>query len=159
MGSEPTPAPDEYEHRVDPGALALATVAGAVAFIFGGVEWDILACVIGSLLLVILLAHHRPAPTVRTPRSYFLRAAFGATTGLALCIVMAPAIQFGIIEPYYPQYDDEGFLDSGAYLTTEVIFVLWPFIALILAVLEPRIARWLDRAPRRHRESDTSADH
>jgi hypothetical protein len=157
MGSEPAAAPGDYEQRVDPGALALATVAGAVAFIFGGADWDILACVIGSLLLVILMAHHRAAPAVHTPRSYFLRGAFGATTGLALCITVAPAIQFGIIEPYFPQYDEEGFRDSGAYLTTEVISVLWPFLALLLAMFEPRIARWLDRTPRRRRAPGTGA--
>ena len=142
----------DYEQRVDPGALALATVAGAVAFIFGGGDWDALACVIGTMLVVILLAHHRAAPAVHTPRSYFLRAAFGATTALALCIGIAPAIQFGVIEPYYPQYDEEGYLDSGAYVTTQVISVLWPIFAILLAVAEPKIARWLDRRPRGARQ-------
>lgn len=157
MGPEPSPdprsAPGDYEQRVDPGALALATVAGAIAFIFGDGDWDVLACVVGVLLLIILLAHHRAAPVVRSPRAYLLRGAFGATVGLALCIAIAPVIQFGIIEPYYPQYDDEGYRDSGAYVTTEVIGVLWPIVLLILAALEPKIARWLDRAPRRRRQA------
>jgi hypothetical protein len=153
MNSEPSIAPGDYEQRVDPGALALATVAGAVAFIFGGGDWDALACVIGTMLLVILMAHHRAAPTTHTPRSYFLRAAFGATTGLAFCIGIAPAIQFGIIEPYYPSFDEEGYQVDGAYHTTVAISVLWPFVALLIAVLEPKIARWLDRSPRRARQS------
>jgi hypothetical protein len=152
MGAESSPdsgtAPGDYEQRVDPGALALATVAGAIAFIFGGGDWDVLACVVGTLLLIILLAHHRAAPTVRSPRAYLLRGAFGATTGLALCIAVAPAIQFGIIEPYFPQYDAEGYPDSGAWETTVVISVVWPVVVLALAALEPRIARWLDRTPR-----------
>lgn len=153
MGTEPQAAPGDFEQRVDPGALALATVAGAVAFIFGGGDWDALACVIGTMLLVILMAHHRAAPVVHTPRSYFLRAAFGATSGLAFCIAIAPAIQFGIIEPYYPTLDEEGFHIDGAYNTTLVIAVLWPFVAFLLALLEPRIATWLDRAPRRERRA------
>jgi hypothetical protein len=149
MNSDDGAAPGVYEQRVDPGALALATVAGAVAFIFGGGDWDALACVVGGMLLIILMAHHRAAPAVHSPRSYFLRAAFGATTGLAFCIAVAPAIQFGIVEPYYPEYDEDGYLTGGAYTTTVVISVLWVFVALLLAVLEPRIARWLDRPPRR----------
>ncbi len=81
---EPLTATASYEQpRVDPGALALATVAGAVAFILGPGEWDVLAVVIGLMLLLILLGHHRAAPPSRTPRAYLLRAAFGATTGLA----------------------------------------------------------------------------
>jgi hypothetical protein len=154
MSSEDPAAHGDYEQRVDPGALALATVAGAFAFIYGGGDgdWDALSCVIGSMLVVILFAHHRAAPTVHTPRSYFLRAAFGATTGLALCIGIAPVIQFGIIEPFFPRYDEEGYLDSGAYITTMVLVVLWPIFALLFAVFEPKIARWLDRKPRRSRQ-------
>ena len=59
--------PTGYDRpRVDPGALALATVAGAVAFILGPGEWDLLAVVVGLMLLFILLAHHLAAPTERT---------------------------------------------------------------------------------------------
>lgn len=83
--------------RVDPGALALATVAGAVAFILGPGEWDVLAVVAGVMLLCIPLAHHIAAPAALTPRSLLLRAAFGATTGLALCIAAAPAIQHLVV--------------------------------------------------------------
>lgn len=131
--------------RVDPGALALATVAGAVAFIFGGGDWDVLAVVIGLMLLMILLAHHHAAPARRTPRAFFLRAAFGATTGLAFCIAVAPAIQFGIVAPYFHTEDEEGFSDD-AWNTTLLMAALWIVVAVLLAVLEPRIARWLDRA-------------
>ncbi|MET0897104.1 MAG: hypothetical protein ABWY45_04235 [Mycobacterium sp.] len=151
MAADPNTESGDYEQRVDPGALALATVAGAVAFIFGGGDWDALACVVGSMLIVILMAHHRAAPTTRSPRAYFLRAAFGATTGLAICIAIAPAIQFGVVEPYFPTFDEDGYLVDGAYHTTVVISVLWVFVAALLAVAEPRIARWLDRPARRER--------
>lgn len=140
----------ELQQRVDPGALALATVGGAVAFIFAGDDWDVLAVVIGLLLLVILLAHHRPAPAVRTPRSLLLRGAFGATTGLAFCIAVAPAIQFGIISPFFHTEDDEGY-SFDAWNTTVALAVLWFVVAIVLAVCEPRLARWLDR-PRRSGE-------
>ncbi|MGU3501529.1 hypothetical protein [Mycobacterium sp. C31M] len=142
-GDTPALRPHDPQ-RVDPGALALATVAGAVAFIFGDGDWDILAIVIGTMLLLILLAHHHPAPTVRTPRALLLRGAFGATTGLALCIAIAPAIQYGIIRPYFHIEYDDGWTPD-AWHTTVVIGALWPIIALLLAVFEPRIARWLDR--------------
>jgi hypothetical protein len=131
--------------RVDPGALALATVAGAVAFIFGGGDWDVLAVVIGLMLLMILLAHHHAAPATRTPRAFLLRGAFGATTGLAFCIAMAPAIQFGIVRPFFHTEDDEGFSDD-AWNTTLILAAAWLVVAVLLAVFEPRIARWLDRA-------------
>jgi hypothetical protein len=134
----------DEQPRVDPGALALATVAGAVAFIFGGGDWDVLAVVIGLMLLTILLAHHHAAPATRTPRSLLLRGAFGATTGLALCIAIAPAIQFGIIGPLFHLEDDEGY-SQDAWHTTVVLSVLWFVFATALAVLEPRLARWLDR--------------
>ncbi|KUI27492.1 hypothetical protein AU195_19930 [Mycobacterium sp. IS-1496] len=134
----------ELQQRVDPGALALATVGGAVAFIFAGDDWDVLAVVIGLLLLIILLAHHRPAPTVRTPRAMLLRGAFGATTGLAFCIAVAPAIQFGIIGPFFHSEDDDGY-SFDAWNTTVALSVLWFAVAVLLAVVEPRLARWLDR--------------
>jgi hypothetical protein len=144
MAADDQDAPDHLQ-RSDPGALALATVAGAVAFIFGGGDWDALAVLIGLMLLLILLAHHHAAPPVRTPRSLLLRGAFGATAGLAFCIAVAPAIQFGIIDPYFHMEDDEGF-SPDAYHTTLVMAALWVVVALLLAVCEPRIARWLDRA-------------
>lgn len=59
MGADPELPTDFEKPRVDPGALALATVAGAVAFILGPGEWDLLAVVIGLMLVFILLAHHR----------------------------------------------------------------------------------------------------
>ena len=132
------------QHRVDPGALALATVGGAVAFIFAGEDWDVLAIVIGLMLLLILLAHHHPAPTGRTPRAWLLRGAFGATTGLAFSIAVAPAIQFGIIGPYFHSEDDEGY-SFDAWHTTVALSVVWLAATVLLAVFEPRIARWLDR--------------
>jgi len=140
--------PNEHHQRVDPGALALATVAGAVAFIFGGGDWDLLAVVIGLMLLMILLAHHRPAPTARTPRALLLRGAFGATTGLAFCIAVAPAIQFGIVGPYFHSEDIEGY-SMDAWNTTVVLALLWFVVAALLAVFEPRVAGWLDRPRRR----------
>lgn len=146
------PATAEHHHRVDPGALALATVAGAVAFIFGGGDWDALAVVVGVMLLLILLAHHRAAPAALTPRALFLRGAFGATTGLAICIAVAPAIQFGIVGPFFHREDVDGY-SLDAWHTTVVLSVLWFGVALLLAVLEPRIAQWLDR-PRQRRGTD-----
>jgi hypothetical protein len=132
------------QHRVDPGALALATVGGAVAFIFAGDDWDILAVVIGLMLLLILLAHHHAAPTTRSPRSYLLRGAFGATTGLAFSIAVAPAIQFGIITPFFHSEDDDGY-SFDSWNTTVALSAVWLVAAVVLAVFEPRIARWLDR--------------
>ncbi|CAM3702773.1 hypothetical protein H7J08_30150 [Mycobacterium frederiksbergense] len=132
------------QHRVDPGALALATVGGAVAFIFAGEDWDILAVVIGLMLLLILLAHHHAAPTDGSPRSYLLRGAFGATTGLAFSIAVAPAIEYGIITPFFHTEDDEGF-SMDPWNTTVALSGVWLVSAILLAVFEPRIARWLDR--------------
>jgi len=137
--------PTEYEHpRVDPGALALATVAGAVAFILGPGEWDTLAVVIGVMLLLILLAHHCAAPSALTPRSLLLRGAFGATTGLALCMAVAPAIQHLIIARWFHHQEEDGF-SLDAWHTTMVLTVLWFVVMVALALLEPRISRWLDR--------------
>ena len=147
-----TPPPATFEQpRVDPGALALATVAGAVAFIFGPGEWDLLAVVIGLMLLLILLAHHRAAPLAHTPRAVLLRGAFGATTGLAFCIAVAPVIQHLIIRPYFHHEDFDGYenFSLDAWHTTVVLSVLWFVTAAVLAVFEPRLARWLDRPHRR----------
>ncbi|ANI40409.1 hypothetical protein [Mycolicibacterium vaccae] len=140
--------------RVDPGALALATVAGAVAFILGPGEWDLLAVVVGVMLLCILLAHHIAAPAARTPRSLLLRGAFGATTGLAFCIATAPAIQHFVVTPYFHSETDDGFSDD-AWHTTVVLAVMWFFVATLITVWEPRIARWLD-TPRRRSATDQS---
>ncbi|WNG85449.1 hypothetical protein C6A87_015930 [Mycobacterium sp. ITM-2016-00317] len=137
---------------MDPGALALATVAGAVAFILGPGEWDLLAVVVGVMLMSILLAHHIAAPATRTPRALLLRAAFGATTGLAFCIATAPAIQYFIVTPYFHAENDEG-LSDDAWHTTIVLSVMWFFVAALIAILEPRIAKWLD-TPRRRTSAD-----
>jgi hypothetical protein len=53
-----------------------------------------------------------------------LRGAFGATTGLAFCIAVAPAIQFGIIGPFFHIEDDEGW-SSDAWPTTLALSALW----------------------------------
>ncbi len=153
---EDAPAPHDPT-RVDPGALALATVAGAVAFIFGGDDWDVLAVVIGLMLLMILLAHHHAAPAHRTPRAVFLRAAFGATVGLAFCIAVAPAIQFGIVAPFFHAEDDDGF-SPDAWHTTLILSGLWLVVAVLLAIAEPKIARWLDR-PRRTAREQSGPSH
>ena len=148
------PPESEVERpRVDPGALALATVAGAVAFILGPGEWDALAVVIGSMLLLILLAHHHAAPATLTARSLLLRGAFGATTGLAFCIAIAPGIQHLIVAPFFHVEDDEGY-SLDAWHTTGAISVLWAFIAVTLTVLEPRIASLLDKPWRGRRKDD-----
>lgn len=148
---EPVTPPAHFEQpRVDPGALALATVAGAVAFILGPGEWDVLAVVIGLMLLLILLAHHVAAPTMHTPRALLLRGAFGATTGLAFCIAVAPAIQHLIVTPFFHREDYEGY-SLDAWHTTIALSVLWFAAATLIAVFEPRLARWLDRPDRRPR--------
>lgn len=145
MTAEDEGAPTLHvRHRVDPGALALATVGGAVAFIFAGDDWDVLAVVIGLMLLLILLAHHHAAPTARTPRAFLLRGAFGATTGLAFSIAVAPLIEYGIITPFFHAEDDEGY-SMDAWNTTVALSAVWVVSAVLLAVGEPRIARWLDR--------------
>jgi hypothetical protein len=152
---EPGQQPTGYDHpRVDPGALALATVAGAVVFILGPGEWDVLAVVIGLMLVLILSAHHRAAPTSGTPREYLLRGAFGATLGLAICIAVAPVIQHGIVGPFYHVEEDDGY-SLDAWHTTVVLSILWVITATLIAVFEPRIAGWLDR-PRRARQADSS---
>lgn len=106
------------------------------------------------MLLFILLAHHLAAPAERTPRAYLLRAAFGATTGLAFCIAVAPAIQYLIVTPFFHVESDEGFSED-AWHTTLALSVLWFLCAGVLATLEPRIARWLDRP----RQKGSSPDH
>ena len=145
---QPEPAQTAAQQpRVDPGALALATVAGAVAFIFGDGEWDVLAVVVGLMLLLILLAHHQAAPSGRTPRSMLLRGAFGATTGLAFCIAIAPAIQHFVVTPFFHRDDEEGF-SIDPWNTTVTLSVLWFVFTVALACFEPQIARWLDRSGR-----------
>jgi hypothetical protein len=154
---EPGQPSTGYDHpRVDPGALALATVGGAVAFIFGPGEWDALAVVIGLMLLLILSAHHRAAPTSGTPREYLLRAAFGATLGLALCIAVAPIVQHAIIGPFFHVEEDDGY-SLDAWHTTVVISILWFVAATMIAVFEPRIAGWLDRPGRRTRREEAQS--
>lgn len=61
-----------------------------------------------------------------------------------MCIAVAPAIQFGIVSPFFHTEDEEGW-SQDAWHTTVVLAVLWFVVAVLLAVFEPRIARWLDR--------------
>jgi hypothetical protein len=155
---EPVTPPTPYEQpRVDPGALALATVAGAVAFIVGPGEWDVLALVIGLMLLLILLAHHVAAPPTHSPRALLLRGAFGATTGLAFCIAIAPAIQHLIVAKFFHHEEEDGF-SLDAWHTTNALVVLWFIAATVIAVNEPRLARWLDRPRRAYRTTDDRSD-
>ncbi|MEX5270895.1 hypothetical protein [Kocuria sabuli] len=150
----------------DLAAVSLATVGAAAAF-FGLVqEWSILSSALGAVLLLIIVAGHRPQISPRTVRAGLSRLLFGATSSLALLVVVAWPIQ-AILEANPDWYMGPGSVAHQesdfdiAWETTVIICLVWAPLALLGAALEPKIARVLDREipqrrprPRRVRPKD-----
>jgi hypothetical protein len=155
-------SPSNTTH-VDPGALAVAVILGGTAFIIGSGTWNLLAVVVGLFLLIILLAYWRPAPSVSTVRDFATKLGFGAGTALAICIAIAPGVEWGIFRLFFHSaaqcingyftpppdpYCNGTYVDgndSDALKATYTIAGLWFPLLAILTALEPRIMRLLDR--------------
>jgi hypothetical protein len=154
--------------HVDPGALALAVVVAASAFIVGSGTWNLLATLVGLFLLIVLLAYWRPAPPVSTIRGFAVKLGFGAGAALAICLALAPAIEWWIIAPSHfhtidscpgglpvlsPEWHCEGpsYLDGNdvdAMNATKVIGWLWFPLVITITAFESQIMRQLDKRRR-----------
>src|SRR5215213_5894963 len=74
---------------VDRAALIFAATASAVTLLTADGEWTAASTFLGLILVVLVLAFHRPAPRNRTIRSGLIRAGFGFTFSLSLMISAA----------------------------------------------------------------------
>jgi hypothetical protein len=137
--------------RVDPGALVLAALAAASAFILGPGEWGVLSLVIGLALLFVIIGHHEPVPQETTWRNWILRVAFASVVGLALDLCIAWALQEWIMKPFFPGA-------NAAENTTKVLSYLWFGFVLLLAASEQRISTSLDRPLVTSRQRKASSD-
>lgn len=151
--------PDQDPHRVgiDAASLVLAGIAAAAILITGPGDWDVVALVIGLVLVLVTVGYHHPVRLDRTPRSVVLRCGFGAITALAACVCIAWPLQRLIMEPLVHPLNPDG-SSAAAYFTTEVLMAVWFPIAAALAYYEPKIARWLDKPRARRREARRAGD-
>ena len=138
------PGSESGDYRVDPGALAVGVVVVGVGFLLGDGNWGISAWVVGVLLLIFLLAYYRHSPALVTPRDFLIRAAFGSSVALAICIIAGPIIQYGI---YWWAFHADGpeALDRALTWTNNTLWIVYFPISLTLIRLEGRIMRSLDR--------------
>lgn len=149
--SQPAPPADSAHLNVDPGALALASLAAAAAFLVTSRPWDLLSSGVGITLLVISLANHRAWTGVMTVRGLLQRLTFTGTAALALCIAIAwpVRLQMGdtsvwiLMSRLGIEYFDWVVPDDEwTAVTTEFLAFLWIALTVVLFVLEPRLS-WL----------------
>jgi hypothetical protein len=131
-------------YRVDPGALAVGVVVVGIGFLLGDGDWGLSAWVVGILLLIYLLAYYRHSPTLTTPRDFLIRAAFGASVALAICIVAGPVLQWGL---YWSVLQGEGQagLDRALTWTNNTLWTMFFPVSLVLIRREQHIMQALDR--------------
>lgn len=152
----------------DSAAVSLATLGAAAAFIGLVQEWSILSSALGVVLLLIIVAGHRPQISPRTVRAGLSRLLFGATSALALLVVVAWPIQaileanlFSIMVQQAPSHRESAV--DMAWEATVIICLVWAPLTLLGAAIEPRVTSVLDREiperrprPRRVRPKDQS---
>lgn len=148
------PAADSAHLSIDPGGLALASLAAAAAFLATSRPWDSLSSGVGISLLVISLANHRAWTGVMTVRGLLQRLTFAGTAALALCIAIAWPVRLQMDETSVwilmsrlgiEYFDWVVPADQWTGVTTEFLAFLWPIITAVLFVIEPRLSWLLER--------------
>lgn len=119
---------------VDRGAFLLAGVGTVVTVALAAGDWTPWSSVVGLTFLVITWAFHRAAPTTRTPRSAFMRVAFGSVS--ALCVLLAIGSPLRSLSPAAASH---GWMR----------LIIWLVLAAAISALEPRIVGWLDQERRK----------
>jgi hypothetical protein len=139
---------DDGGPQVDPGAFSLAAIAAAATVVLSEGDWDGLDSVVGAILLVVFLVHHRAASGPLTVRTLLLRGVFGATVAVALGIMLAPPLQKMFVEPnvldFFWSEEDRKTIPT-ADKTTSIIAYAWLIFAPVIAWFEPRISAILDK--------------
>lgn len=129
---------------VDSAALVLAGLAAATSLITSEGDWTVTSTVLGIALATVVLAFHRPVPASDTWRHRLLRVAFGLVLALTLALALAWPVQELVVRPYFNTFDDRG-NSLAAYDTTSAVAVGALVVGLVIAYVEPWIARRLDR--------------
>jgi hypothetical protein len=136
----------------------MAGVVAGLAFLLGAGDWTPLTTVVGTTLVVVIMAYHRGVPELPKARNIMGRSAFGGVGALSICLALAWPIQIGIIEVVPCDVTvnhgsthlcgerlDLVTDSTAAGITLGVLAVVWVVAAFILAVVEPRITERLDR--------------
>ncbi|MGY1710248.1 hypothetical protein ACI8AC_12140 [Geodermatophilus sp. SYSU D00758] len=130
---QPDPAPpgaaEGALRDVDSAALVLAGLAGSVVLFTGEGDWDAFGTVVGCLIVLVVLAFHRPVRAARAARRTLLRLAFGAVVAVGVAAAVAWPVQ-------------EWMTHDAARATDAVAWTIGP-LAVVLAALEPQTSRWL----------------
>jgi hypothetical protein len=126
----PTPASQRHDplRDVDSAALVLAGLAGAVVLFTRDQDWDLVSSIMGSLIIVVVLAFHRPVQPSHTPRGLLLKFAFGGVLAVGVAVTAAWPLQA---------------LITHDCATTLLVISIWPLASLI-AWGEERYSKWLD---------------
>lgn len=142
---------DPAQLNIDPGGLALASLAAAAAFLATSRPWDSLSSGVGVCLLVISLANHRAWTGTMTVHGLLQRLTFAGTAVLPTCIAIAWPVQLQmdsadvwlLMADLDTRYSTAfAGVTEWAPATTEFLAFLWPVIAATLLQREPRLF-WL----------------
>jgi hypothetical protein len=127
------PATSTEGPKIDPAALASATVAGILAFFLDPGPFDPLSIVVGVTLLTILFAYE-----FRRGRSNLQNLAFGTVCGFIGLLVVGPLFEliFALRASGEWPKNDKG--DEVSRVTTWHLLFLW----IILSGLFWRIGVW-----------------
>lgn len=139
---------DDGRPQVDPGAFSLAAIAAAAAVLLSEGDWDVLDSVVGVILIMVFLAHHRATTGPSTVRTLLLRGVFGGTVAIALGIMLASPLQKMLVEQHLLNFlwsEEDREAVAAADRTTSIIAYAWLIIAPIVALFEPRISAALNK--------------
>ena len=119
---------------VDSAAIVLAGLAGAAALFGTDGRWDAVSLALGLVLVVVVLAFHRPVGRIESPRDALRRLAFGGVLGTGVALTVAWPVQEWVM----------GGGDAAPYRAS--LFVSWTLlgVAIVVAIVEPYICRFLD---------------
>src|SRR4051795_3180005 len=86
-------APEDPLRDVDSAGLVLAGIAGAVVLFSSDGDWDAFGTISGALIILVVLAFHRPVHSSYSVRRALLRLAFGAVLAVGVAAAVAWPVQ------------------------------------------------------------------
>lgn len=142
---------------MDPAALGLAAVAAGVSLVSVEGDWNVVGTMLGLVLLVVVVAHHRPSPDEGRWRQTLMKAAFAGVAALTICLVIGWPVQRLIVENLKMQdwtalkciarFSIGAKTFSSADATTLLMCVAWAILWYAIFKAEPRLMRLLDKNP------------
>lgn len=142
---------------MDPAALGLAAVAAGVSLVSVEGDWNVVGSMLGLVLLVVVVAHHRLSPDEGRWRQTLMKAAFAGVSALTICLVIGWPVQRLIVEnlkmqdwtalKWIAKWSIGAKEFTSADATTLLMCVAWAILWFVIIKAEPRLMRLLDDRP------------